>query len=353
MRKTDLAFASKTLHHRVDVFCRRLSKVVSGISDRAVHDTRVESRRMRAALEAFGALFPPNPLSLVLRDVRRITRLLGKPRETAVCIDLMHELEDQAKTEPSCRKVLDTRLSSRLKKQAIRLQKKIQRIDPIRIRSRLDFLLSVMEPDATDGTDASRGHPVQQRLVFAGRESAVFQAARILSTAFSPVLRYHAEKFFDTATDEELHGLRIAAKKARYAMEIYSPIWPGGLEEHIATARRFQDAAGSYHDWGVLCQHLSKEAARLEPRNPPLLLSEIGRLAACTVSRQAGLRPILRDALLELQDQFAALERTIRLLAAHSNMQVSKNSPLLTAVEKSKWQRAGSVFPARKAVASR
>jgi CHAD domain-containing protein len=348
MKETDLAFASRTLHGRVEVFVRRLSKVVSKASDKAVHETRVESRRMRAALEAFQALFPPNPFSVVHRDIRRITRLLGKPRETAVSLDLMHDLTDEAKVESSCRKVLDARLNSRLKKQVARLQKKIKRIDPLRIRSRLDFLLSVMELDAANAAETPGTQPIQQLVLFPGRENAVFLAARILSMVISPIAQYRVENLFDAATDEELHSLRIAAKKARYAMEIYAPIWPGGLKEHISIARKFQDAAGSYHDWGVLGQYLTKEAGRLKLCSADPLLSETGRLAACAASRQKNLKPIMRASLLELQDRFASLDSAIRLLA----LRARKNPPLLKATSRSKRQRAVSGSPARKPAAS-
>jgi CHAD domain-containing protein len=349
MQETDLAFTSKALHYRVKVFAARLSKVVATVSNKAVHDTRVESRRMCAALDAFRDLFPPDPFRLVHREVRRITRLLGKPRETAVSLDLMHDLADEEKVDSSSRKFLEARLSSKLQKQVARLQKKIKRVDPLRILSRLDFLLSTMALDAAVSGKRPGVHPSHQLALFPGRESVVFQASHILESAISPIMEYREGSLFDAASDEDLHSLRIAAKKARYAMEIFSPIWPGDLEECISAARKFQDAAGNYHDWGVLAQYLVKEAGRLERRESYFLLSEIGRVAAWAASRQKSQKPTMRAALLELQDRLAILNRFICLLTTHSNLQVLKHSPLVRAGKKPKRRKAASGYPSKKA----
>jgi CHAD domain-containing protein len=352
MRETDLAFAAKVLHGRVEVFAARLSKVVSTVRDKTVHDTRVESRRLCAALEAFRALFPPNPFSFVHGEVRQITRLLGKPRETAVSLDLMRTLADKKKIEPSCRRFLEGRLNSKLQKQVVRLQKKIQRIDPLRILSRLDFLLSVMAPDAADSAQRLGVQPNLPLDLFGGPQSAIFQAAPILKSATSPILEYGVKSLFDAAEDEELHSLRISAKKARYAMEIYSPIWPGGLEECISIARKFQDAAGMYHDWGVFGQYLAKEIRRLQLRESYSLLAGTGQVAADAVSCQKSLKPIMRGTLLELQDRLEILNRTIRLLATHSDLHTLKHAPSVGTDKRKKRQKAASGSTANKASVS-
>src|SRR5436309_6718452 len=54
----------------------------------------------------------------------------------------------------------------------------------------------------------------------------------------------------------------FAAKKLRYTMEIFDPIWPAGLKKEIRLARALQDAGGHYHDWCVLRDRIQKEIGR-------------------------------------------------------------------------------------------
>jgi CHAD domain-containing protein len=51
-----------------------------------VHDMRVASRRLRAALEVFAAAFPSKAYKPVLRDVKRIADALGERRDPDVHI---------------------------------------------------------------------------------------------------------------------------------------------------------------------------------------------------------------------------------------------------------------------------
>ena len=63
-------------------------------------------------------------------------------------------------------------------------------------------------------------------------------------------------------------------------MEMFSPVWPGGLGGPIERARKFQEAAGAYNDWGTLLFFLESEIKRLEDSTESVrLIFEIGRLA--------------------------------------------------------------------------
>ena len=65
---------------------------------------------------------------------------------------------------------------------------------------------------------------------------------------------------------EELHAMRIAAKRLRYTMELFEPLYHGDLKQSIRTARRVQTLLGDIHDCDVwvdyLPQFLEEEKAR-------------------------------------------------------------------------------------------
>ena len=55
----------------------------------ALHDMRVASRRLRAALSVFAAAFPPKPFSATEKEVAKTTDALGAVRDGDVQIEFM------------------------------------------------------------------------------------------------------------------------------------------------------------------------------------------------------------------------------------------------------------------------
>jgi CHAD domain-containing protein len=60
-----------------------------------VHDMRVTTRRLRAALEIFEPCFPPKPYSQALGDVKSLADALGERRDRDVAIAALHSFNDQ------------------------------------------------------------------------------------------------------------------------------------------------------------------------------------------------------------------------------------------------------------------
>ena len=55
----------------------------------ALHDMRVASRRLRAALSVFAAAFPPKPFAVIEKEVAKTTDALGAVRDSDVQIEFM------------------------------------------------------------------------------------------------------------------------------------------------------------------------------------------------------------------------------------------------------------------------
>ncbi len=53
------------------------------------------------------------------------------------------------------------------------------------------------------------------------------------------------------------HELRIATKRLRYTMEIFSPLYKGELKEQISLMKKFQDVLGEIHDYVVWGQEFT------------------------------------------------------------------------------------------------
>jgi CHAD domain-containing protein len=63
-----------------------------------VHDMRVATRRLRAALEVFADAFPADEYKPVLRDVKRLADALGERRDPDVHIEEFTKLRTRFKT---------------------------------------------------------------------------------------------------------------------------------------------------------------------------------------------------------------------------------------------------------------
>jgi len=291
----DLQFARATLQQRLESLLKELASLKSRATEEAIHDTRVQSRRMRSALEAFDDLVAPRPYKAAYESVRRITRTLGRPREQGVSLAHLRELTVGGNmAENLCREYLEERFELLLRKQEQRLKRGLKIINGRRLRSQIELLLAGMGPQETWDAPALHRQPRER-----GR--------RIMTSLAEPIMSFRAPQQFRRATDDRLHGLRIAAKKLRYAMEIFDPVSPKGLQPCIAQAKALQDAGGLYHDWCVLSEQLKEEIRRLNSRRTVHLAFQMGRLLAHASDLRKKLRKLILPELTRLQATLAPL----------------------------------------------
>jgi CHAD domain-containing protein len=76
----------------------------------------------------------------------------------------------------------------------------------------------------------------------------------------------------DPARIEEHHAMRVAAKRLRYALEAFAPLYAFRLQRAIAAARRLQMLLGELHDCDVwissLPEFLKQERRRAAEVSP-------------------------------------------------------------------------------------
>jgi CHAD domain-containing protein len=89
---TDLPFAEAAalaVETRVAEVLDHSDSVLDTGRIEGVHDMRVATRRLRAALEVFAPCFPKKPYKDVLKEVKRIADGLGERRDRDVAIDAL------------------------------------------------------------------------------------------------------------------------------------------------------------------------------------------------------------------------------------------------------------------------
>jgi hypothetical protein len=71
----------------------------------------------------------------------------------------------------------------------------------------------------------------------------------------------------------EHHAMRIAAKKLRYTMELYAPLYRRQLKKPIARVKKIQDLLGDMHDCDVWIDHIT--LLIMKERNRPHALRDL------------------------------------------------------------------------------
>jgi CHAD domain-containing protein len=68
-----------------------------------------------------------------------------------------------------------------------------------------------------------------------------------------------SESLYKTFDIEPLHDMRIAAKRLRYALELFQQCWGRSLQTYAKSAARLQTALGEVHDCDVWLDSISKQ----------------------------------------------------------------------------------------------
>lgn len=307
------SFARQSLGEAIDHFLSELGSLKRRIGPEWIHSTRVHSRRLRAALEAFEDFFPQAPWNALREQVRAIARQLGQAREQEVSLAILREVTragDMA--ENLAREYLEERLRRKQRKVHTELEAGIGQAALPRLHTHAALLFGdrppSLDPRAKRSASSSprraarRARPADlQPTLFESPERPIERARRMLTSGAAPILAFQSTQRFNRATDEQLHELRIAAKKLRYSMEIFDPIWPGGLKVPIGRARDLQDATGRYHDWCIVGDRIDREIRRTIPNEASHLGFQLGRLQHACNARKVELRRRILPALKELQ----------------------------------------------------
>ena len=248
-------FASEALAKRTWALLDEVPGVMENRDPECLHRMRVASRRFRNALSLFPGCFPAAESKRWEREARRVAKALGEARDADV----------QAESVSGTLAGLDdTRLRPGIERLLLRLAQRREKLQD-RVRKALDRLEE--GPLKTDLPEALRELSVEMRLL-----SPPEPGRAVCGFAFGLVSRRLAElEAFDSVADhperaEELHAMRIAAKRLRYTLEIFRPLFGEEAALFVEKLKEMQDLLGEIHDcdvWtGWLPVFLEKEKSR-------------------------------------------------------------------------------------------
>lgn len=218
----------------------------------SIHRMRVATRRLRAILDLFLPCFPARQQKLLTRQIRQVTRSLGRARDLDVQIELLNK---------TILKAGNSRISPGLNRLLLRLTQERAGLQP-------DVILSITDLEKSGVLDLEQPgvSPEVSTPAYAYANSLYRTAALAIRSRLSDFLAF--EPFIaDPAAAEQLHAMRIAAKWLRYNLEAFSPLYSDNLKNFLQACRTAQELLGNIHDcdvWmTVLPKFLEEEKARI------------------------------------------------------------------------------------------
>jgi CHAD domain-containing protein len=218
-----------------------------------LHQMRVAMRRLRSAFAIFAPLFPEQTSASLVAETRWLITALGRARDWDVF--------DIEVLPPLAERYADHRGFEAIRRVVTRLRGRARRTARHAVVSgrgqglmlKLGLWLSAEEQPAwvDDAQRMALAQPVEQF------------AQIMLATAYARVLE--RGRYFGRLTPRRLHRLRIAAKKLRYAVDFFGPLYdPQRVKHFRAALTSLQDALGTFNDAVTMAQLVERASRTLK-----------------------------------------------------------------------------------------
>ncbi len=202
---------------------------------------RVASRRIRSCLPLFEECFPPKKYRQWRKEIRNITRALREARDADVQIAFLKTYTEKLEEES---------LRPGVQRFLLRLRQRRERVQP-RVIKAIDRLL---ESDVV--MDMEKLCRKMQKGRAEVNSSETYQKALVQITSRLDEMFAHEASVYIPENIKEHHAMRIAVKRIRYTMEVFSPLYEGELEKQLAVCKKLQDILGDMHDCDVWMDYL-------------------------------------------------------------------------------------------------
>lgn len=222
---------------------------LGGRDPEGVHQLRVGIRRLRSALSLCGRALPPDMVARLKPQLRRAMAAFGAAREWDVLLtETLDPLRQRVGDDPGLKRL--SRIAEAARAEGHRHLREML-LSP----GYTELKLALLETLAGDWAD----HADDQLLTpwIDPTRNAPPWAAPIESYADRRLRRRHKQlrrigNGHATMTIEELHELRIAAKKLRYAADFFRSLYAKKkVRRYIAALAAVQDCLGAINDGAV------------------------------------------------------------------------------------------------------
>jgi CHAD domain-containing protein len=200
-----------------------------------LHDMRVSTRRMRAALRTFGPAFAERTIAGHDAALRRIARVLGDVRDLDVYLERLPEYESLLPPgEAGALAPFAAWLEHRRRQARARMLRYLDSRGHEGFLARFERFLD-------------RGSAKRPKRA-AAREPVVLAAPRRVRKALDRVLKKGRSIPAKDPPPEDLHRLRIRVKRLRYACEFFADLYGPTMARFVRSTVALQDLLGAHQD---------------------------------------------------------------------------------------------------------
>ena len=228
------------LTRRLEEMCSLRERALGFTDPEGVHDLRVSSRRLRSALNDFSSFIKKAKLSDSTKEIKTLADALGEVRDDDVAIIELQKIKGEAPPE-----------------RAEDIQKLIDIIDLKRTQARrsLESLLTPrklnrLKRDFVNALPAALATPKRKK-----EETTYYQVAMSVIVERVGELKSLSKSLHKPHRTKPLHRMRIAAKKLRYAVELFAPCWGDRSLSYARQIAHMQSSLGGVHDCDVWIEY--------------------------------------------------------------------------------------------------
>ncbi|MEX2374823.1 MAG: CHAD domain-containing protein, partial [Dehalococcoidia bacterium] len=291
-----LSFAYGWLRTQWAEFVRHEPGTRLGEDIEALHQMRVATRRLRAALRVFELVLPA-PLLRLRDELQWVGHELGAVRDFDVQIEEL-EARRSAATWAESAALTPLILAIEQARAAVRIQLG-QLLDSTRYDALVDEMSHLLRAGAHRGELAET------------TASVWTFAPPILSQRFRRAQRV-THRLSEVSPASDYHQLRILTKRLRYSLEIFTKLYGPPATNLTGTTKAIQDHLGGHQDAEVAIDRLRGLVVREGRDLPPETLVSVGRMIEQHSQHMLELRASAPPLLAELPRRWKAFRRVLR-----------------------------------------
>lgn len=243
---------------QLDRFISFEPKVLKGDDPDAIHDMRVASRRLQQVLDLVYSQPRPRGVRRLRRTIRRSRGVLGEVRN---CDVLLQCVEGFLARKRSTRREAWTAVRHYLlARRSESFSKAMRKLSKVNLAV---FYVHLKECLAPVGAAPGAGRHSRSQALAESPEPGPFPER--IAQALEGVWNAFDEQIALSHRDPRtlvIHGVRIAAKRLRYLLEVVHQFDVPGSAEALTWLRRLQQHLGGWHDLEILEQMIVEMIAR-------------------------------------------------------------------------------------------
>ena len=254
-RKSDPAalLALRCLLEQFEALLAEECMVIEDGAPKSVHQMRVSTRKLRAALRVFKQFSPVDAAREFKREFKWLASLLGDVRD----LDVHREqcTHDTNKLGPELATCLDEYQSHLAREHEVAREHLLSGLKGERYRQLKAAFIEFLQ----GGLVPARQVPTRSSTI---RKAAV----RSIGKQYQRVRR-HGRAITRKSSDEEFHALRIDCKRLRYLLEFYREVYGPLFKGTVKRVKKLQDVLGALQDTCVASARLSNYADQISTRD--------------------------------------------------------------------------------------